>query len=787
MQKISIKEENNMKVKNKIEKQSNNNVKNIITNYPFNNKSGVTLIALIVTIIVLLIISGIVINSIIGSNGILTNSKNAVNKYKKAQAEEAVGLLLQEYQMENANSNISFEDWLKKMRDETGEIEDYENQGDGTIAITKDGYIVFVDIDGTHIIEDRETEKVGGVQPEVTAKLYSTDGKEITDQCTVIENEYITITVNNKKKLDSIDSIKVYNAGGKEITEKSDTPVGDNKADASFKLTAKGKYVIRVKGTKKGLQRSKVVTVDVENLPDAPVDNLQGTYKLYTINGTEISNEKHAKEVLTLKLTNITAYDKVDTEYVKLVKKATTDGEEDKEISKILNNGNIGIVGDNSDKTGIASYYITENGVYTATIAASKYGFQKTTTFDITVNNIELATPEMKIKSSDINGSTTRKKITATVTNSSSFDTSTISIDNKLSEDSNNGTTAEFTVSKNQTYTITVTGTKDGMTNTSTGTIDVSGLAAVAPTISVSQAAVSSYPTTRKQITIKITNTSSFDSSTITMSNALSQSSNDGTTAVYIVNKNQSYSITATGTKDGYNSSASTTTTVSGLAAPTPTVTLTSTANGTTSATLTATVTNSSSFDSLSITLAGTTTTGSTATKTVTSNGTYQVSVVGTRDGFTSATTTKQVAVSNIGLSTSTSYVGKYVDCDNNGTPDGLILTDNQTGTAYALNSNGYVIKTGSGSRFLLMRTQDWSTSSTWYDAVRASETIGSTTFSLPSLDNLQKFYGHGLSGNYWSSTESDRYSAYYVIMGNGHTNNDSKYYYYKVRLCATF
>ena len=393
----------------------------------------------------------------------------------------------------------------------------------------------------------------------------------------------------------------------------------------------------------------------------------------------------------------------------------------------------------------------------------------------------------MKIKSSDINGSTTRKKITATVTNSSSFDTSTISIDNKLSEDSNNGTTAEFTVSKNQTYTITVTGTKDGMTSTSTGTIDVSGLAAVAPTISVSQAAVSSYPTTRKQITIKITNTSSFDSSTITMSNALSQSSNDGTTAVYIVNKNQSYSITATGTKDGYNSSASTTTTVSGLAAPTPTVTLTSTANGTTSATLTATVTNSSSFDSLSITLAGTTTTGSTATKTVTSNGTYQVSVVGTRDGFTSATTTKQVAVSNIGLSTSTSYVGKYVDCDNNGTPDGLILTDNQTGTAYALNSNGYVIKTGSGSRFLLMRTQDWSTSSTWYDAVRASETIGSTTFSLPSLDNLQKFYGHGLSGGYWSSTEDNSDTAYDVDMDYGGANNGDKNGDFKVRLCATF
>ena len=655
MQKISIKEENNMKVKNKIEKQSNNNVKNIITNYPVNNKSGITLIALIVTIIVLLIISGIVINSITGSNGILTNSKNAVNKYKKAQAEEAVGLLLQEYQMENANSNISFEDWLKKIRDE-GEIEDYENQGDGTIAITKDGYIVFVDIDGTHIIEDRETEKVGGVQPEVTAKLYSTDGKEITDQSTVIENEYVTITVNNKKKLDSIDSIKVYNAGGKEITEKSDTPIGDNKADASFKLTAKGKYVIRVKGSKKGLQRSKVVTVDVENLPDAPVDNLQGTYKLYTINGTEVSNEKHAKEVLTLKLTNITAYDKVDTEYVKLVKKATTDGEEDKEISKILDNGNISILGDNSDKTGVSSYYITENGVYEATMAASKYGFQKTTTFDITVSNIELATPEL---------------------------------------------------------------------------------------------------------------------------------------------------------------------------------TLTSTANDTDSATLTATVTNASSFDSLSITVAGTTTSGTSASKTVTSNGTYQASAVGTKDGFTSATTIKSVTVSNIGLPTSTNYTGCYADVNDDGTVDGVIFIDlahgasgqwgDSNGTySYSATSNlrNYKISTkvssysgkfgtkqviapngtSGNARFYVMALTDYDSGThTWSDVCSKTQTVGSITFRLPSKEEWSAFGGqfavtssnysstYGISGWYWSSTAGHSSGAWGAYFGNGCMTSNTIGHHNWVRLCATF
>ena len=74
-----------------------------------------------------------------------------------------------------------------------------------------------------------------------------------------------------------------------------------------------------------------------KTLPDAPVDDLQGTYKLYTIDGTEITDitkDKHAKEVITLKLTNISSYEEVDNEFVTLVKKATAEGEEDKKIIK---------------------------------------------------------------------------------------------------------------------------------------------------------------------------------------------------------------------------------------------------------------------------------------------------------------------------------------------------------------------------------------------------------------------------------------------------------------------
>ena len=52
------------------------------------NKSGITLIALVITIIVLLILAGVAINLAIGENGIFNQSKLAMEKYKDVQNKE---------------------------------------------------------------------------------------------------------------------------------------------------------------------------------------------------------------------------------------------------------------------------------------------------------------------------------------------------------------------------------------------------------------------------------------------------------------------------------------------------------------------------------------------------------------------------------------------------------------------------------------------------------------------------------------------------------------------------
>ena len=68
---------------------------------------GITLVALVVTIVVLLILAGISLNLAIGNEGILTRSKEATNKYEKQAENEQQGL-----------NNV--DDWMDEQFGDTG-------------------------------------------------------------------------------------------------------------------------------------------------------------------------------------------------------------------------------------------------------------------------------------------------------------------------------------------------------------------------------------------------------------------------------------------------------------------------------------------------------------------------------------------------------------------------------------------------------------------------------------------------------------------------------------------
>ena len=95
---------------------------------------GITLIALVITIVVLMILAGVSINTVLGDDGIIKKAKEAAETTKRASAEEEMNRLVLEYQL--AKSDETLESFLQEKVTE-GRIDGVTDNGDGTITITK--------------------------------------------------------------------------------------------------------------------------------------------------------------------------------------------------------------------------------------------------------------------------------------------------------------------------------------------------------------------------------------------------------------------------------------------------------------------------------------------------------------------------------------------------------------------------------------------------------------------------------------------------------------------------
>lgn len=104
-------------------------------------KKGITLIALVVTIIVLLVLAGVSINMLTGQNGILKKTQEA--KDKTAQAEKEEKSMLNDY--ETQISNYAGVNWNEAKANAKAPEEQKEERNDGVIGIGTDGKSVNMD------------------------------------------------------------------------------------------------------------------------------------------------------------------------------------------------------------------------------------------------------------------------------------------------------------------------------------------------------------------------------------------------------------------------------------------------------------------------------------------------------------------------------------------------------------------------------------------------------------------------------------------------------------------
>ena len=85
------------------------------------NKRGITLIALIVTIIVLLILAGISIAMLTGDNGIFSMAKEAKTKNEEAEAREKLEIELTNFVAEkNTNKEYNENEYIDNKLEEKG-------------------------------------------------------------------------------------------------------------------------------------------------------------------------------------------------------------------------------------------------------------------------------------------------------------------------------------------------------------------------------------------------------------------------------------------------------------------------------------------------------------------------------------------------------------------------------------------------------------------------------------------------------------------------------------------
>ncbi len=196
-------------------------------------EKGITLIAMVITIIVLLILAGVTLKMVIGEQGILKRTSMAVDKNSEETAREKLNLELQALRMDKVSeANYNSGAYIDQKLEEQGFI------------VIEDTVIV----NGYQFVIDREEVKIlyslgKGVENEEIKINAMTQLSEDRGKCTIV------VTIDYSGEIDSvlIDSREVEAENGSYMLE----------------VTRNGTYTIFVKDTQNGY---KMQTVEVTGM-----------------------------------------------------------------------------------------------------------------------------------------------------------------------------------------------------------------------------------------------------------------------------------------------------------------------------------------------------------------------------------------------------------------------------------------------------------------------------------------------------------------------------------------
>ena len=216
-----------------------------------NNKKGITLIALVVTVVVLIILAGVSINAVLGDNGIIKKANQAASVTKEAEVKEAINRTILEFYLTDDYETL--EDFLKAKVTE-GKIDSVTKNADGTLTVKKGEYSVTV---------ENKTNSSGG-----SSSGGSTGGETQTPEITIGEAKVVANSDGTGSAI--TDANSVYLGNTLYITFSHSITGGTTVVDKTipYAVTANGTYTFTVTGTVNGKSYTKNVSVTVNQFKD---------------------------------------------------------------------------------------------------------------------------------------------------------------------------------------------------------------------------------------------------------------------------------------------------------------------------------------------------------------------------------------------------------------------------------------------------------------------------------------------------------------------------------------
>jgi Tfp pilus assembly protein PilE len=245
-----------------------------------NNKKGITLIALVVTVVVLIILAGVSINAVLGDNGIIKKANQAASVTKEAEVKEAINRTILEFYL--TNDYATLEDFLKA-KAEDGSIDSVTKNADGTLTVKKGEYSVTV---------ENKTNSSGG-----SSSGGSTGGETQTPEITIGEAKVVANSDGTGSAITDVAS--VYLGNTLYITFSHSITGGTTTVDKTipYAVTKNGTYTFTVTGTVNGKSYTKNVSVTVNQFKTAKdyvAANVEVTYpdgKVWIPEGFKVADD----------------------------------------------------------------------------------------------------------------------------------------------------------------------------------------------------------------------------------------------------------------------------------------------------------------------------------------------------------------------------------------------------------------------------------------------------------------------------------------------------------------